>query len=1191
MATPSPAPDGPGVLVTHGARAAEEVLLELLAPHLAPAGGDDALAALATPVRVVVPSRSLRLHLGARLVRRHGAVAGVQVQTLFTVAREVLERCGDAAAGSYLPGDPAFEVLVRRLARAEPALAGGLEFLVDGYGAVAATVRDLLDAGLEPVLAEAADEALAETRTPAADRARALVRVAAGVHAALGELGAVRLTTLYQRAAGRLADDPERALPSRTVLIHGFADATGLATDLLAALVRHRGARLLLDAPPDPGTSAGAADLPETAGGDAAEPLPPRFQEAFAERLRERLAGLAGQTAAAPASPPAPPRVDLFAAPGAEAEARELAVRVRALLDDADAAVEPEEVAIVARDLEPLRLALRRHLSTLGVPFSGLAARGSLSAAGRRARALLDLLRKGRDLPADRWLDAAASLPRAEPAGTRRRRGPFVDLRLAFYASGTGRLRDVAELAVDDLLAGREGLPLPVRRGFSYDAAGGEDDDGGTDGGGDGAATGAGARRGGSYARRRYVPRGLLAGAVDAAAALLDRLAGWPASAPPAVHLERLRALLRRDLGWHPGEADALPVFDALARLGRELPAGLEIGFDELRRLLHRALAEAGRGELGGRGGGVQVLSVTEARFRTFGHLFVAGVQRGAFPRTVRPDPLLPDELRAALAPVLPDLPRKRAGFDEERYHFAQLLSSSPRVTVSWQSHDEEGQPLAPSPLAERLAGPGGGERVARAPAVFAARGGAGAAPRPAREEAVLAALAGASRAAFGGLLAAAVEESRGRLGEAALALPAVELAAARRRVLDEVDPDLRDEEGRARAHRLGPYLGFLGPVREGIDDPRRGDPWITHAENLAACPWQTFLRKVLRLEPTPDPLQALPGSDPLLLGSVVHAVLERVAEEAGAAVRRPLGETLTGEPRPLVWPPDAVLGRWLLDAAGAALREDGVPLPGLARALAERARPLVERARELDENPALREPAFDGSSEPAGPCGVLGAEVEGTVAVTDGAGRPRRLRFLADRAEAVGGRVRLTDYKTGKPLSEAKTEETRARHHLAGVAQGQRLQAVGYALAAASLLGDAAGHGTRIEGRYLFLRPEIEDPEAASFAAGAADPAFAAAFRDAVATLLAAWDAGAFFPRVVDPSGQDEPLRCAWCEVAEACVRGDSGARLRLHRWNAEHAEAAEAGGAASDAERAHHGVWELAAAPGATSREEEGG
>jgi hypothetical protein len=35
-----------------------------------------------------------------------------------------------------------------------------------------------------------------------------------------------------------------------------------------------------------------------------------------------------------------------------------------------------------------------------------------------------------------------------------------------------------------------------------------------------------------------------------------------------------------------------------------------------------------------------------------------------------------------------------------------------------------------------------------------------------------------------------------------------------------------------------------------------------------------------------------------------------------------------------------------------------------------------------------------------------------------------------------------------------------------------------------------------------------------------------------------------------VDPAGRDEPGRCKVCEVAEACVRGDSGARLRLFEW-----------------------------------------
>ena len=36
------------------------------------------------------------------------------------------------------------------------------------------------------------------------------------------------------------------------MLIHGFADATGVATDLIEALLRQREAWIYLDQPPDP---------------------------------------------------------------------------------------------------------------------------------------------------------------------------------------------------------------------------------------------------------------------------------------------------------------------------------------------------------------------------------------------------------------------------------------------------------------------------------------------------------------------------------------------------------------------------------------------------------------------------------------------------------------------------------------------------------------------------------------------------------------------------------------------------------------------------------------------------------------------------------------------------------------------------------------------------------------------------
>ena len=88
-------------------------------------------------LRVVVPSKSLRLHLNRALVRHFGALAGVRVQTLHRVAEEVLER-----AGAALPaGGALFDVLVRRVAAEQAALEGPLGGLDDGYGAVAGIVR------------------------------------------------------------------------------------------------------------------------------------------------------------------------------------------------------------------------------------------------------------------------------------------------------------------------------------------------------------------------------------------------------------------------------------------------------------------------------------------------------------------------------------------------------------------------------------------------------------------------------------------------------------------------------------------------------------------------------------------------------------------------------------------------------------------------------------------------------------------------------------------------------------------------------------------------------------------------------------------------------------------------------------------------------------------------------------------
>jgi RecB family exonuclease len=1073
-------------MVGRGARVTEELLLADL-DGLLPVSIED-LALLALPVVVLVPSRSLRLHLASRLVQRRGrAVTGVEIRTLHGLASGVLERCGERRAA----GAPLLPVLVSRFARREPALRELAASLEDGELPVIATVRDLLDAGFTPANAEALGEHLEGHRNEAErERALALVRVASAVALVL-EAGDLDLASdLLRRASALLRTAPDRALPARAVLIHGFADATGAATDLIETLLRQCGAWIYLDEPPDP-----------------VDHARPDLGIAFSERFLGRLRGVT--TPEAPhVAPPPPCTPVMFRAPGAYAEVREVARRIRSLLDDG---VLPERIGVVARDLGAYALPLQVHFPRLGIPFSAVGAAASVDATSRRTRALADLLRRGDQAPADSWLSAAGGL------------GGF-EVRLALHACGAARVRDVAMLEPDDLLDRNGEFVLPVRRGLTeLPGTGGDEDNGGV----------------------RVAPHRRLAGArlrhvARRASAFVALLDSWPTDARPAEQLRRLGRLLDEGLDWRSEPPGAETVRHVLSALGVELPDGLVLTRDEFFMLVRRALEGAGAQTLGGVGGGVQVLSVIEARARSFDHLFLLGLNRDSFPRQVREDPLLPDRLRQAIErDVLPQIPIKRIGFDEERYLFAQLLSSAGQVTLSWQACDDDGKARPPSPLVERLRLADGVEEPRLVGTVLTPAPGE---LRPADEHAVLAGLHG-PRNAFGCALEAALGEAAGEERRA--------LAAARLAVLEELDPDRRTADGWRRAAMMGPYFGFVGAPRERAD-PRRGELAVTTAEGIAACPWQTFLRRILRLEPSPDPLAATPGVDALLLGQGVHRALEVIVAAAEPELARDVASALGAKPIAVPWPAPADFDRMLRETSTRLAREEGFTLPGLERVLEERVRPFLEVARRLVW------------PEERARVAVLGVETVGTLTVEDAAGAVRTLAFRADLLEELGGRVVFTDFKTGAPLSKAKTDDTRRKHLLAAFRRGEALQAAAYPLAAG---------GRPADGRYVYLRPDLED-DARVVGVASEDPELRPAFEAAVRAVLSAWDTGSLFPRLEEANRPKEPSRCTRCEVRDACVRGDSGARRRLTRWAAARGEG---GGALSVAEAALRGLWSL--------------
>jgi hypothetical protein len=371
--------------------------------------------------------------------------------------------------------------------------------------------------------------------------------------------------------------------------------------------------------------------------------------------------------------------------------------------------------------------------------------------------------------------------------------------------------------------------------------------------------------------------------------------------------------------------------------------------------------------------------------------------------------------------------------------------------------------------------------------------------------------------AAWAAALPIALEDLAERLPDAARGGDIDTLVTAKIAALEAVNPVW------GRADLLSPNFGFTGAIAR--DDPRRAPPYVTTLERMARCPWRTFLEKLLRLEAPPDPLLALPGSDQRLVGTVVHATLDRIVAAALPEPTRDLAEAGDGDAKRVPWPDAAVLDDCLREAARRVLDDEGIALRGLETVLALQARPFVERAHALDWPPG---------EEPS----TLGTEMTGVVSREEVSGRTRELRFRADRVDVLDGARVLTDYKTGKPISTGKGADTRAKAFLTGVLQGTHLQAVAYALA-------AGAYGV---GRYLFLRPDLESA-GSEFRASPQQPEFADAFDAALAALFEAWDRGAFFPYLLDAKLDKENPACEYCDVAIACVRGDSGQRLRMER------------------------------------------
>ncbi|MCB9832962.1 MAG: PD-(D/E)XK nuclease family protein [Planctomycetes bacterium] len=1044
MNAPSPSGTvGSGLLVARGPRAAEKLLLATL-DRLLPGGRAPDLTA---PVVVVLPSATLR----RQLLRRLGepgrrTILGLDLVTPRVLATRLLERAGAAARG----GGEYFELLLRRLAAEEPALVAELGGFDDGFGLCQASVRDLLSAGVAEVdQAGLAGLEAALAGAVGGPRARGLIRVARRLDAEMKRHGFERSGDLMARAARLLETTGEAGPRCSALLVHGFADAPGLTRRFLRALLARPEACLILDLPPDP-------SAPE--------------QEAPAARFARRFAaGLGFEVGDRVDAVGLPAHWQAFDAVGREAEVRESAWRIAA---EIDAGCAPEDIGLVLRDLEGYGPEIRRQFRELGLPLSGASLDAGLDPRREPVAALLALHAGGGDLA----LDDLARLwgPGLDRSGGERLR----DLLVAGRTLGLADLRALAALDPERALGGGDALALPVRLGLE----------------GEGEA---------ESARRRRLPGAILRRAVEQSRRLLAFIDARPERAPLATWAAGLARAARELLGQDGPRPPAwLDLLDRTARDGADFP----IDRAEFRRLFE-SIAEARFGSpIGGLGRGVQVLGLAQARGLAFRRLHILGLNARVFPALAREDPLLGDGLRHRLRDRLPDLALAAERPDEESYLFAQLMEASGRITLSWMRGDDDGKELARSPFVERLLladrdrneqdGP-----IARAPRILEARleeARARGSVLSARDRQLLAALEGrradrlaARTAELDEFLAALPDELR-------VGMPAADLiATAQGQLIAELDLSPFSEEARSRP---SPFMGRVGP------DPllAQGALHVTTLEGLARCPWQSFLRRALRLERMPDPIATPPDIDAILLGNAVHRALEILLAPLAGAAEAPRPESALVE---------AAIRR----AATEECREQGLELAGLVRVLVDHAGPLVERALDLD---------WGGDAAPR----ILATEASLAVAIETSEGA-RDIHFRADRVDRDADGDRGTDYKTGRPLSEHKKAETRRAKILDAILAGSHLQAAAYALA----LG---------RGRYLHLDPDLDEDTAVVEVR--ADDEVRPRLLAALGMLERAWSIGLLPPRLADPEGA-EPAACGYCDFQAACIRGDSGARRRL--------------------------------------------
>ena len=775
-----------------------ELLLRIAAAH-PPDGRASTL--------VLVPTSRLAAHVQRRLATTSARRAwlGVDVRTFRVTTTAILDRAREPTP--VLLSERMRLALVRRVLDAQPSnpWAGYVKKRPGAASRVGAAFQDLREAGIgadDLRAAEAADQA----STPMADLYSAYTDIldAGPARGFTDEAGLVR-------AAIPWAADFARA--HGAVFLHGAYELLGIHVDLLRAL--DKGTEVTVLVPARRSTKA------------------TRYAEAFAARFLQRegarLAPIddAGDPGCGlaldalydePSRPaPTPPgRVSFRSCQGAHAEVE---TAVRHALAAIAQGCPPQEIAIVARSLEPYASAIESMLAEARIPFTS-----TVATPLRRRPIVRDLLLLLRVVAED--------FPRAPTAELLR--SPRVRLR-ALAPDGRppqGARADVFSRKAR-IVGGIDEWTVGLPRWAEEDAA----------------------RR--ARLRPDEADSGWRIEEAQRIGATLSRLRARVAPAPRSwtEHADRIRTVATELLTTGEAEEDSAKIDELLAdmrRLESWLGDGRRVSFAEALGWLDQATDATEHVPHRDDAGGLRVLDALQARGLTFERVHVLGMNAGVFPRRGADDPVLGDALRLRLRETTSrPLPLTAAGPDEERLLLLLLLGASREsVELSWQRAAEVGRVRSPSLALREVA------RIARGRPDLAEATPVEVPSHPER------------------WLRYAIETPRA-LSEAERILLRA-LAGHGRRALDDLartEPSLADGLRTVAATDSFVIVDPAFDGRLGRSVIPADGLSVSALETLGRCPLQFFFARVLRVHEAEDEVDAL-ELEPRELGSEVHGRL-----------------------------------------------------------------------------------------------------------------------------------------------------------------------------------------------------------------------------------------------------------------------------------------------------------------------------